>query len=60
MGCLVLVGCRTPGAPATAPTAGGGTIECPADKQERTGLNNFGAYIGTWQANHRQVPESTA
>lgn len=26
---------------------------------ERSGLSNFGAYIGTWQANHRQVPQST-
>jgi hypothetical protein len=60
---LVLVGCRTPGAaPGTATTTAAGVapVDCPAGKAQRIGLNNFGAYIGTWQASHRQVPQSTS
>lgn len=60
MGCLFLAGCRTPGASAPAATddASTGPVSCPAGEPERAGLSNFGAYIGTWQANHRQVPQS--
>ena len=60
---MVLVGCRTPGAAtatATTTAAGAAPMDCPAGKPQRTGLSNFGAYIGTWQASHRQVPQSTS
>jgi len=35
-------------------------VDCPAGKPQRIGLSNFGAYIGTWQASHRQVPQTTS
>ena len=62
MGCLLLAACRTPGAaPGPTPAAQAPSpVECPAGKAERTGLDNFGAYIGTWQASHRQVPQSAS
>jgi hypothetical protein len=59
---MVLVGCRTPGAstPAAADNSSAGPVSCPAGQPDRSGLSNFGAYIGTWQANHLQVPQSTS
>lgn len=54
--------CRTPSA-AAVPTPAAqapSLVECPTGKAERAGLDNFGAYIGTWQASHRQVPESAS
>jgi len=57
---VVLVGCRTPGATTATTTAAAAPVDCPEGKPQRVGLNNFGAYIGTWQASHRQVPQSTS
>ncbi|HKW72137.1 MAG TPA: hypothetical protein VJQ08_04860 [Candidatus Dormibacteraeota bacterium] len=31
-----------------------GQVDCPGGKAVRPGLKNFGAYIGTWEANHRR------
>lgn len=53
---LGLSACQLPGrasaspAEAKAPTTA--KVECPAGKPARDGLTNFGAYIGTWDANH--------
>ena len=33
-------------------TQGASEIDCPGGKPARDGLANFGAYIGTWDANH--------
>ncbi len=44
----------TPGlssSPSAASTHDPGNVECPIGKANRAGLVNFGAYIGTWQAN---------
>lgn len=34
-----------------ATTHGPDSVACPDGRHERTGLDNFGAYIGTWQTN---------
>ena len=39
-------------APATDLTA------CPDGLPQQSGLTGFGAYIGTWQANHSRIPDS--
>lgn len=31
---------------------------CPDGLPQRPGLTGFGAYIGTWQANHSRIPDS--
>ena len=31
---------------------------CPDGLPEQPGLTGFGAYIGTWQANHQRLPQS--
>ena len=31
-------------------------VECPSGKPARAGLQNFGAYIGTWDSNHPRDP----
>lgn len=61
--CLVLAACRTPSdltakpAATTAPDAT--LVACPDGLPSQPGLTDFGAYIGTWQANHARVPQST-
>jgi hypothetical protein len=46
--------CQPPAAalrsPPASPARSEGTIQCPEGKAARAGLQNFGAYIGTWQA----------
>lgn len=50
--CVVTVGCTAPGSrPAAATTHDPGSNDCPDGKAARSGLDNFGAYIGTWQTN---------
>jgi hypothetical protein len=48
--------CQAPGAsrtPASTTTRDPGEVECPVGKPARPGLQNFGAYIGTWETNRR-------
>lgn len=52
--CVSVVACAPPGvskSPAPATTNAAGSISCPDGKPARAGLDNFGAYIGTWQSN---------
>lgn len=61
--CLLAGACRTmpdlsrhqaaSPAPATALAA------CPDGLPQQPGLTGFGAYIGTWQANHSRIPDTT-
>lgn len=55
--------CQLPGttAPSHAPvgTHEAGNVECPSGKAARPGLENFGAYIGTWDSNHPHDPTHT-
>lgn len=48
--------CQPPGRATASPAAtqprDAGAVDCPVGKPERDGLSNFGAYIGTWDANH--------
>src|SRR5207247_4627087 len=37
-----------------------GQVDCLAGKPARSGLQNFGAYIGTWDANHEHDAQVTA
>jgi hypothetical protein len=47
--------------PAAVKTRDPGQVDCPDGRKARPGLKNFGAYIGTWQINHRRDPQlSTA
>lgn len=57
--CLLVVGlaaCQPAGPAKTSPAAvsnhDAGELDCPSGKPSRDGLSNFGAYIGTWDANH--------
>jgi len=65
-GCLLLVACGgdTSGTASISPSAGTtrdpGNVNCPDGKTGQAGLGNFGAYIGTWQATHRQDPQATS
>ena len=60
--CLLLATCRTMpdlshgAAPRSAP--GTALVGCPDGLPSRPGLTDFGAYIGTWQANHARIPQS--
>ena len=60
--CVLLAGCRGPQAALASPVpshaANAGVGSCPAGKDAENGLSNFGAYIGTWQADHRPDPKS--
>jgi hypothetical protein len=53
---LAAPGCSAPFASRPSPSAvtpqNQGGVECPDGKPARSGLQNFGAYIGTWDANH--------
>ena len=62
---LSLVACSPPGPradsrPAALKTHDPGQADCPDGKAARPGLQNFGAYIGTWQTNHRRDPQVTS
>ena len=37
-------------------TRDAGSVDCPSGKAARAGLQNFGAYIGTWDANRPHDP----
>src|SRR5262249_27868669 len=50
---LLVAACSPPGFPSPSPAAvttrDPGQVECPDGRPARPGLQNFGAYIGTWQ-----------
>jgi hypothetical protein len=60
--CLLLAACRTMPdlshnvGPSAAPESG--LVACPDGLPAQPGLTDFGAFIGTWQANHARVPQS--
>jgi hypothetical protein len=61
--CVALSACRTmpdlspnTSSPAPQPAA---LIACPDGLPVQPGLTDFGAYIGTWQANHARIPNSS-
>jgi hypothetical protein len=60
--CLLLAACRTMPdlSPGQAPTAAPDTalVACPDGLPSQPGLTDFGAYIGTWQANHARISQS--
>jgi hypothetical protein len=51
----VFIACQAPGSASAPPPAltthDPGQVACPEGKAPRPGLQNFGAYIGTWQQN---------
>jgi hypothetical protein len=50
--CIATTACEPPGRSSSPPSVtvrDPGNIECPEGKPSRPGLQNFGAYIGTWQ-----------
>ncbi len=61
--CIVIAGCRAPSAalqsasPSPNVLQAQATLNCPDGKTAQPGLENFGAYIGTWQAGHRSDPD---
>jgi hypothetical protein len=61
--CLFLAACRTMpdlshgSAPSSAPETA--LVGCPNGLPSQPGLTDFGAYIGTWQANHARIAQST-
>ena len=61
--CLLLAACRTMpdlahgSAPSSVPETA--LVGCPDGLPSQPGLTDFGAYIGTWQANHARIPQST-
>ncbi len=61
--CLLLAGCRMPSLASKTPTPSPGpdtaAVVCPDGKPAHTGLSAFGAYIGTWQANHQRGPQGS-
>jgi hypothetical protein len=61
--CIVGTACQAPGTgPPTAPvkTEQPADVECPSGKPAHSGLANFGAYIGTWDADHPRDPNDSA
>lgn len=49
---VAMIACMPPGSRSAAATPHPpSTVPCPDGKQARGGLDNFGAYIGTWQSN---------
>ena len=40
------------------PTQGTDLTACPDGLPQQSGPTGFGAYIGTWQANHSRIPDS--
>jgi hypothetical protein len=63
LACLFVAACRMPASALTAaapsPSAHAVALSCPEGKPPQPGLTDFGAYIGTWQALHQRVPQST-
>ena len=61
--CLLVAACSTPSdltaKPAATTAAATALVACPDGLPSQPGLTDFGAYIGTWQANHARVPKST-
>lgn len=53
MACSMPAG-KTHSTPGAVKTHDPGQVECPDGRPARPGLKNFGAYIGTWQTNHRR------
>jgi hypothetical protein len=46
--------------PSPAPQiTGDGLAACPEGLPSQPGLTDFGAYIGTWQANHYRIPQTS-
>jgi len=62
--CCLVGACRTmPDLSATkgpAPKAQNGLGSCPDGLPSHAGLTDFGAYIGTWQANHYRIPQTSS
>ena len=60
LGLAIAVACQAPGTASSSPSAvstrDAGSIDCPSGKAARAGLQNFGAYIGTWDANRPHDP----
>ncbi|HSS60718.1 MAG TPA: hypothetical protein VLK30_04580 [Candidatus Limnocylindrales bacterium] len=58
--CLLLAACTvTPVARTSpAPVAESTSVACPDGKPEQPGLQDFGAYIGTWDAHHERVAQT--
>ena len=60
--CLLLAACRTmpdlSRGPAPSPAPATALVTCPDGLPSQPGLTDFGAYIGTWQANHARIPQS--
>lgn len=60
--CLGLTGCQSPAGALKSRTSADQSpraSSCPDGKTVQPGLTAFGAYIGTWQANHERVPQSS-
>jgi hypothetical protein len=61
---VVLAACQAPGfasaSPAAVTTRDPGEVACPDGKSAKAGLQNFGAYIGTWDANRPRDPTVTS
>jgi hypothetical protein len=61
--CLLLAACRT--MPDLAHNGGSSIpraaalVACPDGLPSQPGLTDFGAFIGTWQASHARIPQST-
>ena len=61
--CVVLSACRTmpdlshDASPSAMQPAA--LVTCPDGLAVQPGLTDFGAYIGTWQANHARIPNSS-
>jgi hypothetical protein len=60
---LITTACRlTPDLsprPTQPPVANAELVLCPDGLPTQPGLSDFGAYIGTWQANHARIPASS-
>ena len=61
--CVLLAGCRTmpdlSRSASASPIPETSLAACPDGLPAQPGLADFGAYIGTWQANHARVPNSS-
>ncbi|HKC20438.1 MAG TPA: hypothetical protein VKE27_12510 [Candidatus Dormibacteraeota bacterium] len=60
---LLLSACRTmpdlSRHPSPSPVLEAGVVACPDGLPAQPGLTDFGAYIGTWQANHARFPKTS-
>jgi hypothetical protein len=60
--CLLVAACRTMPNLSHNPAPNGavqaGLVTCPDGLPSQPGLTDFGAYIGSWQANHARIPQS--